>query len=1240
MWQLTTLPLILQAIVLTTSTSETHTVWPDPPSHCKEQPCLTFDLHVEQTDFTSGHVTLLFQTGNHSAHTGLHLEGVSNITLSAEEGGAILVMSNSSTISCENVTDFKLKGLTLVFDFGHNEHNEISALEFQYCDSVIIENCTFLGREQTQARAIFSIKTAITITHCLFLNNTAVEGGAIYSSGSRLELSGNSFLNNLATLTGGAIQATDDSKLVLNANNTFNGNRAQQTGGVMYLIQSNLLVSAGGHTISGGTTTFTSNKAELAGAVYLLFSTATFERARITFHNNVADVGGGLVLESSDFHTNNNQLVFSENVANSYASAVLIRANATDKVTLRGVVLTASLVKNRGRCTVEVWYTQNIQVTFKHLHIQDSIGSAVCIYGSAVNFTRNTTISNCSTQQSGGGVYASNSKVTFVGTTLFSNNTALNGGAIYSLYGKLKLFAQDKKAVFTQNTAQRNGGALYTLGTAVRAIGNLSFTSNMASKGGAMYFRPPSIFTLMFPIQLNASSNIAGRYGGVIYHEDTPTPAQCSTVEIESMKSDQLSELPYCFLQLEKGEMLLNLTSKNNTAGENGQFLYGGLLDKCQIQSTSQSPSTAKRTILHSYYTRMDNHSPTKEQARQNITSLPYLLSFCVYSDSNTYAQVRNVEVFRGQKFIVSLYAHAQLNTFTSANVTALTSNTASLEREQASQTLPSHCSNLTYSLYSTQQQEQITLHPHGPCHDTGVAKATINVTLLPCPKPFAQDGHRCACEHRLHPYDIECIINEHAYLSIKDGSQLWIGLEQSNNNSSILILYQSCPVQYCKTGAVNLTLEDLDEQCDHNHMGLLCGACATNYSLMLGSSQCGVCSSEYLALVVPMAAAGVLLVGFLTCTKLTVATGTLNSIILYSNIVQANKIIFFPENTVNILTVFIAWMNLDLGFRTCFYDGMDAYVQTWLQFVFPVYIWILISLIILSSRYSITVSKLIGSNPIAVLATLLLMSYTKILKIIIEVYSSVELDYPDNKTVTVWLKDANVPYLHSKHLFLAVVTSLVFIFFFLPYTLLLLLGYKLYRFSGRKHFRWFNRIKPLLDAYYAPYRTQSRYWTGFLLLVRCALYIVFSFDNSPQRTASLLAIILTFSITNLAILLTAKKIYRECFAGCLEPLVSLNLIAVSSLTLAKVHHLSALVYTLVGLVCMATVIVTAHQLFLQHVSTSTRWLKFKTTLCAHWAARQSNAESATGAATQALQDPPEKSVSTTIVELREPLLL
>ena len=286
------------------------------------------------------------------------------------------------------------------------------------------------------------------------------------------------------------------------------------------------------------------------------------------------------------------------------------------------------------------------------------------------------------------------------------------------------------------------------------------------------------------------------------------------------------------------------------------------------------------------------------------------------------------------------------------------------------------------------------------------------------------------------------------------------------------------CPENYCKSTA---TLDNLDVQCELNRGKLLCGACINNSSLLLGGFRCQVCSNAYLALLVPFAAAGIALVVFLSFLRLTVATGMINSVVLYANIVQVNKSIF---STGSVLAVFIAWLNLDLSFETCFYDGMTAYAQTWLQFAFPLYVWVLIGLITLSSRYSITVSKLIGHNPIAVLATLLLMSYTKVLKIIIEVYSSAGLEYyPEKETVTTWLKDPNVPYLQSKHLVLTVVTTLVLVFLFLPYTLLLLLGYKLYRFSDRKGFHWLNRIKPLLDSYYAPHKIHTRYWTGYIIV-------------------------------------------------------------------------------------------------------------------------------------------------------------
>ena len=77
----------------------------------------------------------------------------------------------------------------------------------------------------------------------------------------------------------------------------------------------------------------------------------------------------------------------------------------------------------------------------------------------------------------------------------------------------------------------------------------------------------------------------------------------------------------------------------------------------------------------------------------------------------------------------------------------------------------------------------------------------------------------------------------------------------------------------------------------------------------------------------------GLVLVLFIVVSRLTVAVGTISGLIFYANIVGANQSIFFPSGSTNPLAVFIAWLNLDFGIKTCFYDGMDTYAKTWLQF-------------------------------------------------------------------------------------------------------------------------------------------------------------------------------------------------------------------------------------------------------------------------------------------------------------------
>ena len=517
---------------------------------------------------------------------------------------------------------------------------------------------------------------------------------------------------------------------------------------------------------------------------------------------------------------------------------------------------------------------------------------------------------------------------------------------------------------------------------------------------------------------------------------------------------------------------------------------------------------------------------------------------------------------------------------------------------------------------------------------------------LRPCPDAFVltSDGH-CTCEERLHKFNVSCTIDEDVILVKKAGAGFWMGAEYSNGSYEGLILYKTCPAEYCRTDGANMTILDLDIQCADARTGLLCGGCADNYSLLLGSSKCKECSNTYLILVLPFAAAGVALVAFLSILRLTVATGMINSLILYANIIQANRKLFFPVNTLsaNILSVFIAWMNLDLGFETCFYDGMDAFALTCLQFAFPVYVWMLIGFIILTSRHSITLSRLIGHNPIAVLATLLLVSYTKILRIIIEAYSSVQLEYPHNKFITVWLRDANVPYLQTRHLALTVVISLVLVLFFLPYTLFLLLGHKLYRFSEKKHLHWLNRFKPLLDSYHAPYRIHTRYWTGFLLLARCALSIVFSYNSLGGTDASLLAIVIAFTAIGYAIGFVHRgRIYKNFAVNILEASIYFNLVILSAVTLSRIAAKTSTAFThfLVGVVFAMMLVVIVYHLHVISIAKFPMYKKFKATIFRPWLNPRPTTETVLPAANVGKSSHDQHTIVTkTVINLREPLL-
>ena len=185
------------------------------------------------------------------------------------------------------------------------------------------------------------------------------------------------------------------------------------------------------------------------------------------------------------------------------------------------------------------------------------------------------------------------------------------------------------------------------------------------------------------------------------------------------------------------------------------------------------------------------------------------------------------------------------------------------------------------------------------------------------------------------------------------------------------------------------------------------------------------------------------------------------------------NSSILFPVFTPTY--TFISLANLDLGIQTCFYNGMDDYAKMWLQLAFPFYLIFIATLIIITSHYSIKIQRLTARRALPVLATLFLLSYTKILRIVSSVlfsYSTIT-HLPSEHTTLVWSVDANVPLFGVRFTKLFIVCLILFILFIL-FNVVLLFNKILTKL------RIFVILRSLLDTYQRPYKEKFYYWTSF----------------------------------------------------------------------------------------------------------------------------------------------------------------
>ena len=137
------------------------------------------------------------------------------------------------------------------------------------------------------------------------------------------------------------------------------------------------------------------------------------------------------------------------------------------------------------------------------------------------------------------------------------------------------------------------------------------------------------------------------------------------------------------------------------------------------------------------------------------------------------------------------------------------------------------------------------------------------------------------------------------------------------------------------------------------------------------------------------------------------------------------------------ILSLFISWLNLDFGIETCFFNGLTPVIKVWLQIVFPIYIGVIIIIVILVSHFSEKVAKLMGNNAVPFLSTLLLLSYMKIIRWLVQALSNSEIT-SDDSSYSVWHVDGNINYSTGQYFPLFITALVVAVVLVLPYTLFL----------------------------------------------------------------------------------------------------------------------------------------------------------------------------------------------------------
>ena len=740
----------------------------------------------------------------------------------------------------------------------------------------------------------------------------------------------------------------------------------------------------------------------------------------------------------------------------------------------------------------------------------------------------------------------------------FSKNT--NGQSVIKVSGG-NYNITIKSSIISDN----NMTGLTIISSSVILTGRNVIQNNRGSYGAGIMLSEPAYIVVHG--ELLMSNNTADKQGGAIYVNEPLltdyTMHPCSIYFVNNSSSVMLS---------------------GNRAREGGSDMYGVKLMGCENYIINKH--LHKQSVQHIQHEGLPNETswyfdtPLRKYLKfshtdrlSSLSSDPNMVCFCNTNNATDCSdRTHQIQSYPGLEISTSI-ATVGYYGGTSPGDVIITAQNATLARHYG-QNKTINCFQLHILLQNTSSTTALVdIRVDGGLPGWNVSLA---VEILECPLGFIQTSGECHCEPFLDANSVQCNVSLTPFKFARSGNG-WFG---HINNTQCVTGTTNCPFDYCNQSKLSFDIMAPDRQCVANRAGILCGQCQSHLSIMLGSNHCGTCSNWYLFLLPVFGLAGIVLIAMLMFLNMSVSVGTINGLLFYANMVKLNEAFFLPNGSVPVVSQFISWLNLDLGIEVCLFDGLDGYWNTWLQFVFPAYLFLLMGCIIVGCRYSVWLCRLCGSHAVPALATLFLMSYTKILITVANALSMYPLPCNDS-ILTVWSVDGNIEYSSGKHLVL-LVFSCGILFVELDYLSLVMCGPLLEKY----HWSIGAKIKPLLDAYQQPYKNNYQFWTGVSLLMRLVITVMITFTSGQYSVLN--AYIITTTVVGILTFWSfTKGVYKTSYISVLETFYLLNLFflstATSALTSFRSKHSQIPTIISVSLsliVCLVTVAVDLWQNF------------------------------------------------------------